>query len=75
MIGSVETRIARAIAIESLDRHEHPVFTAYRWGYKHHQVEMIELVGKLRKEILSPPPSAARARAMKAQTDRFGSEN
>ncbi len=67
MIGSVETRIARAIAIESLERHEHVGMTMKRWGYGLQQLEMRELVGCIRKELLSPPPSPARARAMQKQ--------
>lgn len=67
MIGSVETRIAQAIAIESLERHEHFGMTMKRWGYGLNQLEMREIVGRIRMEILNPPPSPARARAMQKQ--------
>lgn len=73
-IGTVEQRIAKAIAIESLDRKEHHGMTMHRWGYGLKQTEMRELVGQIRKEILSPPPSPARLRAMNAQLAKQAAE-
>jgi len=71
-IGSVETRIAKAIAQESLDRNEHPGMTMHRWGYGIRQLEMRALVIELRRQILSPPPSPARQRAMNKQLAKNG---
>jgi hypothetical protein len=71
-IGSVEQRIAKVIAQESLDRKEHPGMTMRRWGYGINQLAMRELVCELRKQILSPPPSPARQRAMNKQLAKNG---
>jgi hypothetical protein len=72
IIGPVETRIAKAIAEESLKRHEHPGMTMRRWDYGLKHMAMRELVVELRRQILSPPPSPARQRAMNKQLAKNG---
>jgi hypothetical protein len=71
MIGSVETRLCRAAALDSINKLEHPGMSLARMGISPTQApELLALAVEIRLSILNPPPSAARLRAQAAQIAR-----
>lgn len=69
-IGTVERRIAQAIAVEANQKNENIGFTMMRYGYGLKQLAMRKLIAEFRQAIINPPPSPSRQRAMNAQLAR-----